>query len=226
MKNKQFALGAVLSYCAIAFNIVSGLLYTPWMISTLGDDQYALYTLAVSVINIFLMDFGISSAVTKFLSNFYAEEKQEAANVFMGIVYKIFIVISAVIAVVLTVFYFFIDTVYVKLTPDELRIFKHLFIIVAAYSVVSFPFTTFTGVLTANERFIELKSCDFLQKVTSVALIIVFLLLDKGVYSLVLVHAFTNLLFLLAKYSYKRSRKHRQRRWRVTLRECRPEGDR
>lgn len=193
-----------MSYCAIAFNILAGLLYTPWMIATLGDDQYGLYTLAVSVINLFLMDFGISSAVTKFLSNFYAEGKQEAANVFMGIVYKIFLIISAIIAVVLTVFYFFIDAAYANLTPDELVVFKQLFIIVAAYSVISFPFTTFTGVLTANERFIELKACDFLQKVTSVALIIVFLLLGKGVYALVLVQAFTNLLFLSAKYIFIR----------------------
>ena len=204
MKNKQFVIGALLSYGAIAFNILSGLLYTPWMIGKLGSDQYALYTLAVSVINIFLMDFGIGSAITKFLSNFYAEEQQDAANQFMGIVYKIFLIIAGVIAVALTVFYFFIDAVYAKLTPTELTVFKHLFIIVAAYSVISFPFTTFNGVLTANERFIELKACDFLQKVTNVLFIILFLVLGMGVYALVMVHAFTNLIFLLAKYLFIR----------------------
>ena len=52
--NKQFVGGAFLSYITIAFNIISGLLYTPWMIRTIGDDQYALYTLALSVINLFL----------------------------------------------------------------------------------------------------------------------------------------------------------------------------
>ena len=204
MKNKQFKIGAILSYGAIAFNILSGLLYTPWMIGQLGNDQYGLYTLAVSVINIFLMDFGIGSAVTKFLSNFYAEEQQEAANRFMGIVYKIFMIIAGVIAIALTVFYFLIDALYANLEPSELTVFKQLFIIVAVYSVISFPFMTFNGVLTANERFIELKTCDFLQKVTNVALIIVFLLLGKGVYALVLVHAFTNFVFLLTKYLFIR----------------------
>ena len=98
LKNRQFTFGALLSYGAIAFNIVSGLLYTPWMIKTIGDDQYALYTLSISIINIFLVDFGIGSAVAKFLSNYYARGQQDEANLFMGIVYKVFIAISFVIA--------------------------------------------------------------------------------------------------------------------------------
>jgi len=200
MKNKQITFGALISYVAIAFNILSGLIYTPWMIRTIGDDQYALYTLALSIINIFLLDFGIGSAVTKFLSNYYARDEYKLAEQFMGVVYKVFIAISFVITLALTVFYFFIDAVYAKLTVDEIVVFKRLFIIVAVYSVVSFPFTTFNGVLMANERFIELKTCNLAQKVLSVALIILFLLTGRGVYALVLVHAITNFFFLLVKY--------------------------
>ena len=206
MKNKQFTVGALLSYGAIIFNIISGLLFTPWMIDVLGNDHYALYTLAVSVINIFLLDFGIGSAITKFLSNYYAQGQHDEANRFMGIVYKVFVAIAAIIGIVLAVFYFFIDSVYAKLNPEELGIFKHLFIIVAAYSVLSFPFTPFNGVLTSNERFIELKLCDFLQKFSNVILTLVFLLAGHGVYALVLIHAFTNFLFLLVKYIFIRQK--------------------
>ena len=207
---KQITFGALLSYGAIAFNILSGLLYTPWMIKNIGDDQFALYTLALSVINIFLLDFGIGSAVTKFLSNYYARKEYDKANMFMGIVYKVFFAISAVIALCLAVFYFFIDNLYAKLTVEELEVFKRLFIIVAAYSVLSFPFTTFNGTLMANERFIELKACNLGQKILSVALIIVFLLLNLGVYALVLVHAISNAIFILIKYYFIR-RKTKQK---------------
>ena len=200
MKNKQFVFGAVLSYVTIAFNIVSGLLYTPWMIRTIGDDQYALYTLALSVINLFLIDFGIGTAVSKFLSSYYAEKRYDEANRFMGIVYKVFFFIAAIILICLTVFYFFLDGVYVKLTPDEIRVFKHLFIIVSAYSVISFPFTTFNSVLMANERFIDVKACDLINKVLNVGLIVICLLCNFGIYSLVIVHAIVNLMTIAAKY--------------------------
>lgn len=206
MSNKfnQLKWGALLSYLGIVFNILSGLLYTPWMIRTIGDDQYALYTLALSVINIFLLDFGIGASVTKFLSNYYAKNQQEEANRFMGIVYKVFLVISLIVAACLLVFYFIIDRVYLKLTPAELATFKNLYLIVAAYSVLSFPFTTFNGVLMANERFIEVKACSFGQKVFSVVLIVLFLILGKGVYAMVLVHAISNVVFLALKYYFIR----------------------
>ena len=202
--NKQFAGGAVLSYITIAFNVVSGLLYTPWMIRTIGDDQYALYTLALSVINLFLIDFGITSAVAKFLSAYYADKDYDKAEKFMGIVYKIFLFIAAVIFLCLFVFYFLLDGIYVKLTPSELTVFKRLFIIVSVYSVFSFPALTFNSVLMANEKFIDVKICNLLNKVLSVALIIVCLLCNYGVYSLVLVHAFVNFFIIGLKYYFVR----------------------
>ncbi len=200
MRDKQVAFGALISYIAIAFNIISGLLYTPWMIRSIGSNQYALYTLALSIINIFLMDFGIGSAVTKFLSNYYARGEYDEANYFMGAVYKVFILISSVIAACLFVFYFFIDALYMRLSPKELVIFKQLFIIVATYSVFSFPFTSFNGVLMANEKFIEVKLCNLGQKVFNVITIVVLLLSGMGVFALVLTYASSNVVFLLAKY--------------------------
>lgn len=201
MRKKQLTFGALLSYGAIVFNIAAGLLYTPWMIRTIGDDQYALYTLALSVVNLFLLDFGIGGAVSKFLSNYYAKGQLAEADRFMGIVYKVFFLISTAIALCLAVFYFCIDSVYVKLTAAELVTFKHLFLIVAVHSVLTFPFTTFNGILMANERFIAVKACNFGQKVLSVAMIVAALLLDAGVYVLVLAHAVSNVIFLAIKYA-------------------------
>ena len=43
--SKQIKLGALISYFAIAFNIVAGLIYTPWMISKNRAEQlWALHT--------------------------------------------------------------------------------------------------------------------------------------------------------------------------------------
>lgn len=56
-KSKQLKIGAAVSYIAVAFNIISGLLYTPWMVATIGKSQYGLYTLASSVITLFFGGF-------------------------------------------------------------------------------------------------------------------------------------------------------------------------
>ena len=80
----QYKTGAILSYSSVVFNTVAGLIYTPWMISCIGADDYDLYTLALSVVNFFLLDFGLGDSVSRFLSKYYAEENYSAVAEFWG----------------------------------------------------------------------------------------------------------------------------------------------
>jgi len=196
---KQIKLGALLSYAAIAFNIIAGLIYTPWMISKIGQSNYGLYTLATSLITMFVMDFGMSAAVTKFMSRYIAEGDQEGANNFLGLVYKLYLAIDAVILTILVVIYFFIDTIYANLLPAEIESFKVLYIIVGCFSVISFPFTNLNGILQAHEKFIQLKLCDLFHKVIIVVAMVIALLAGFGVYALVTVNAISGLLTILLK---------------------------
>ena len=64
--SKQIKEGAFLSYFSIGVNILSGLLYTPWMVNQIGQSNYGLYTLAHSLISLLLVDFGLSSATARY----------------------------------------------------------------------------------------------------------------------------------------------------------------
>ena len=101
MENNQIKLGALLSYLSILINIVAGLVYTPWMIQTIGESDYGLFTLANSLITLFLMDFGLSSAATRYLSKYKAEGNQEKINNFMGLIYKLYLIIDVIIFLVI-----------------------------------------------------------------------------------------------------------------------------
>ena len=78
--SQQLKLGALMSYMAIGINILAGLLYTPWMIHSIGRENFGLYTLAMSVISLFVFDFGLSSAVTRFIAKYLAEGRQDMNN--------------------------------------------------------------------------------------------------------------------------------------------------
>ena len=192
--------GALLSYAGVAFNALSGLLYTPWMISCIGSDDYGLYTLAMSAVNLFLLDFGLGDAVSRFLSAYYAKGDERRANAFLGVVLKLYIAIATVVFALLALVYFNIDVIYANLGDDQLGIFKGLFFVVACYSVVSLPLISFNGILTANEKFVALNGINLVQKVAAVALIVVALLLNEGVFAIVLINAGTGLVCSLLKY--------------------------
>ena len=205
---RQIKLGAIMSYIAITVNILAGLLYTPWMIRTIGQNNYGLYTLATSLISIFLLDFGMSAAVSRFISKYNAEGDQESVNNFMGIVYKLYLIIDSIVLIALVVVFFFVDIIYIELTPAELSSFKVVYIIAATFSVISFPFITLNGVLSSYEKFIELKACDLFNRVASVILIVIALLFGSGLYALVTINAICGLAAILIKLCLVNCIKH------------------
>lgn len=197
--NKQIKWGAVISYFTIAFNMVAGLIYTPWMISSIGKNNYGLYTLATSLITMFVMDFGMSAAVTRFVAKYNAEGNQEKVNNFLGMVYKIYLLIDLLILAVIVGVYFFIDRIYSNLSLEELEVFKILYVIVGAFSVISFPFTNLNGVLSAYEKFVQLKMCDLFHKIFIIIAMVAALFAGYGVFALVSVNALSGILTILIK---------------------------
>lgn len=197
--NRQIKVGALLSYLAIILNIGSGLLYTPWMVKMIGQSQYGLYTLANSLISLFLVDFGLSSATARYVSKYHAENSEEKVHNFLGVVYKLYLFIDAVIFVALIIVFIFIDTIYKNLTPAELSQFKIVYIIAGLFSVVNFPFVTLNGIMTAYEEFVHLKLADVIYRVLLVTVMIAVLLNGGNLYALVTVNACVGLLVIVYK---------------------------
>ena len=99
-ENKQLKYGAVISYIAIFINTLTALFYIPWMARKLGQSHYALYNLAFSFVNFFLVDFGLGMAVARFVAK-YRAENEEKANTLVGTITKLYLAIDALIIVVM-----------------------------------------------------------------------------------------------------------------------------
>lgn len=193
-RDRQIKIGAVLSYLGVFLGIISGLIYNPWMIHKIGDADYGLYTLAMSLINIFLVDFGLSMASQRYISKYRAENNQQAVDDIVGLIYKLYIIIAIVLATIFFALFFFIENIYVKLTPAELAKFKMLYIMVAIYSVTAFPFITLNGILSSYEKFIPLKICELLYKLLTVIMTAFALFVGYGVYILVVVNLIASII--------------------------------
>ena len=195
----QIRNGTLLSYAGLGVNILIGLLYTPWMIHSIGRDNFGLYTLAISIISLFVFDFGLSSAVSRFLSKYLAEGNQQKANNCLGLVARLYIGIDVVLFLIFVGVYFFIPDIYTKLTAEEITKFKVIYVIASIFSVISFPFIPCNGILVSNEKFVQLKLCDLAHKLIIVAAMSVCLLLGYGLYALVAVNAFAGISTILLK---------------------------
>ncbi len=201
-KNKsiiEIKRGVIISYLTLAVNICAGFFYTPWLIKSIGQSDYGLYTLATSFISIFLFDFGISAAVSKFANQYIASGEQEKVDKFVSTAYKLYIFVDAIILGILVLGYCFIHQIYGALSTNEIEKFKVVYLIVGLYSILSFPFITLTGVLNAYEKFAFTKLCELIQKLGTVAVMVVILLFGGGLYELVLVNALMGLFVCFLK---------------------------
>lgn len=170
------------------------------MIKCIGKDDYGLYTLAYSIISLFLFDFGISTAIQRFTAKYLAENNEKKVSDCISLVYKLYFYIDVAIFLVLVAVFFFIPTIYRELTPEQTERLKVVFAIASCYSIISFPFIPLNGILSAYEKFKQLKACDLLSKVLTVCINVTCLYLGGGLYSLVISNAIVGLLVIIIKY--------------------------
>lgn len=198
-ENIQIKIGAILSYLTIIINILAGLIYTPWMINEIGQSDYGLYSLVISFIGYFTMDFGLGSAVSRFVSKGLAKNDEDEVGKMLGLIFKAYFVITALISIVLLALFFHINQIFVQLTPEELVKFRIVYVIAGLFGIISFPFTPLNGILISYEYFGPLKMCDLLNKFITIALMIVCLFKGGGLYALVFVNAGVSLFIILIK---------------------------
>lgn len=76
MAINQLKAGAFLSYISIGLNNIVGLLYTPYMLRMLGQNEYGLYSLVASVVAyLTILDLGFANAIVRYTAKFRADGK-------------------------------------------------------------------------------------------------------------------------------------------------------
>ncbi len=202
MAQSKIAKGAIISYVSIFLNIVISLVYTPWMIHQIGVSDYGLYSLVGAFLGYFMLDFGLSGTITRFIAKYRAEGNEAKVANMLGLTAKVYLALDAIIFVTLFVIYFFLTDIFGGgLTPEEIEKLKILYCIASTFSVLSFLFKPVSGAMMAYEYFVANKSIDMLVRVGTVVLIIIMLLLNGNVYHLVFVTGFVGFSASLLRYA-------------------------
>ena len=203
-KFSQLKTGAILSYLSLGLNIAAGLLYTPWMIAQIGQGDYGIYTLANSIISMVMLDFGMGSATTRFVAKYRVSHDEDKVQTFLATVYQLYLLIDALIFVFFIVVYFNLESIYKNFSYEEIQKLRVVFCIAGGFSLISFPCTTFNGILTAYERFIPLKIADIIQRLGAILLTVIALCGGMGLYALVAANAIAGIIAISIKFYFVR----------------------
>ncbi len=129
MNTREIKTGAILSYILIVVNTLYGLLFTPFLIKSLGDGQYGVYKIIASLTSsVTILDLGIGSTILRYIAKYNAEKDKEGVENFsaMGVIQAA--VLAFAMTIVCFVVYLFIDRLYENsLSAEELSKAKELF---------------------------------------------------------------------------------------------------
>ena len=163
----QIKAGAILSYIQMALSIIIGLIYTPVMIRLLGKSEYGLYNTVSSTISMLsILSLGFNSGYIRYYAKYKKNDDQESINKLNGLFIIIFSIIGVVALLCGLFLTFNLNLVFDEgLTTAEYEVARVLMLLLTINLATSFPFSVFSNIISANERFVFLKLLGMLKTV-------------------------------------------------------------
>lgn len=158
--SRHLKIGAVLSYLVIGAQFVVAMVYTPIMLRILGQAQYGLYNLVVSIVGyLSLLSLGFSGAYMRFYSRFRVAGDRAGIGQLNAMFLLVFSVMGSLAALGGLLLSYNAGVVLgPEFTPDELHTSRVLFAILSVNLAVTLPASVFTSYIIAHERFVFEKS--------------------------------------------------------------------
>lgn len=216
-KVSQIKAGVVLSYLTIVVGNVVSIVYTPIMIRLLGQSEYGLYTLVNSfVAYLGLMDFGFGGTYMRYYSQYKHKESKEKIASLNGMFLTVFSVIGLLALVAGLIMSGFSNQIFGnKLTSEELSTARILFVILTISLAIDFPSRIFQVYITANEKFVFLKTVNLIRNVVNPFIMLPLLLLGYKSIALVatslaytIIVSVINIYYCIKKLEFKVSLKN------------------
>lgn len=195
MKQNQLKAGALISYLNLFIGNIIPFIYTPIMLRLLGQAEYGLYGIAQSIMGyIGLLNFGIGGTIVRYLAKYRAEGNKKQEERVAGLFTKIYSVICCLILVTGFIFATNIQVYSRSLTTSEVETLRVLVILMTINTAIFLPFSVFSSVVLAHERYVFSKLVGILSSIASPLLNLALLYCGFGSIGLVVSSTILNFL--------------------------------
>ena len=176
--SNQRRIGMILSYILLTLNMLVGLIITPIIVGSLGNREYGLYqTIASLANNLAVLDFGIGTTITRYLSKYKALNDNAKQQEVLFSVAKLTCMLSSIVLSLGLILCFCIPKIYSKtLSFEEIHRAKVVFFLLVVNVSLTLFDHYFIGICTSNERFQFINSNKIIKVILRIILIIIVVL--------------------------------------------------
>jgi|LSQX01.2.fsa_nt_gb O-antigen/teichoic acid export membrane protein len=196
--------GISLSYLSIAFANLIGLVYTPFLLRMMGQSEYGLYSLALSIISyLSVVDFGFGNATVRYTALYRSKKEEEKLPALWGMLLVIYGVISIVALTAGILLSLNVDVLFSQsMSSIELERMQVLMFLMTFNITISFPLSVFESIMIAYERFKFQRGVQLARTLLQPLIMIPLLIMGYKSIALVILITALNVVYLLANLWY------------------------
>ena len=192
--------GTVFSYLLMAVEVLSSLLFTPFLIRVLGQAEYGVYSLSLSITTYFtLLDLGVGNAMVRYIAKYRVEGDLDSQRRFLGLAVVFYLAICVVMMALYVLLAHNMASMFGNgLTQSEIDLAEKLLGITVLNAGVTLLASVFDKVLIAYEYFSISKIIQIAKIVLRVGLQVALLILGFGSFGIVVANLAMTVLYGVA----------------------------
>ncbi|MGB4581280.1 MAG: oligosaccharide flippase family protein [Coriobacteriia bacterium] len=182
--------GVISSYALLFAQVVSSLLFTPYLIRSLGQAEYGLYSLVASITAYFLLlDAGVGNALVRYIAKYRVSEDLAQQRRLLGLSLLYYIGIAFLVLVLGAMIRGYLPQIFGRgLTSIELIRAGRMLDITLLQAASLLVFSAFNRTLIAYERFVLSKGLAIVELALRVSILTALLHMGFGALTIVTVN--------------------------------------
>ena len=201
--------GVALSYIQMILNVLMKFVYTPFLLKALGQNEYGLFSLTMSIVGyLAILDMGFGATVTRYAVKYRSEGDRESLYKLYSTLSVIYVIIGALSLVLCLLLSNSAEAIFGQtMTIDEVGKLKIMIFLCGINLLFTFPLQISVSVIAAHERFIFKNTIVLLRTILQpiVLILLLYFVNIKSIGAIVTVTTFNFLnYFVYYLYSVKR----------------------
>lgn len=196
--------GVIFSYILMFVEAISSIVFTPYLIKCLGQEEYGIYGLVASITAyLYLLDLGVGNAIIRYMAKFRFKKDRISEKNLLAITIIFYLLIGIVIISVGEIIKESIPQLFnVGLNSEQLRLTQNMMRITIFTTVATLLFSPFKKIVLAYEKFVFSKSLDIFKIAIRVLLSFIVLFLGGRAIEVLMINLIITILVGLINLSY------------------------
>ena len=196
------ASGVALSYLLILVKLVATLLFTPFLVASLGVEGYGLYALVGALAAyLYILDFGMNDSVLRF---FVRDAKDPVErDRFLARMLGLYAIVGGLVLLATYGLSMIAEPVFgTRNTPEQVRMLRDMILITGAGAAVLVALNPIGALLSATESFVFLRSMEIAVTIISTLMMVAVLHAGGSAVHIVAVTALFTVLQAMMRLGY------------------------